>query len=85
MLNFLIELHRNSRVEKFKPSSLSFGRQICTMVSAFLAEMLETGDDNREPPLIGLPLSLTLFSRAQISGGVVQRPKFLPHYMELLT
>ena len=58
MLNFLIELHRNSRVEKFKPSSLSFGRQICTMVSAFLAEMLETGDDNREPPLIGLPLSL---------------------------
>ena len=81
MHNFLIELHRNSRVEKFKPSFLSFGRQICTMVPAFLAEMLETGDDNREPPLIGLPLSLTLFSRAQISGGVV----FLPHYMELLT
>ena len=57
MLNILIELHRNSRVEKFKPSFLSFGRQICTMVPAFLAEMLETGDENREPPLIGLPLS----------------------------
>ena len=55
------------------------------MVPAFLAEMLETGDENREPPLIGLPLSLTLFFRAQISGGVIQRPKFLPHYMELLT
>ena len=85
MHNFLIELRRNSRVEKFKPSFLSFGRQICTMVPAFLAEMLETGDENREPPLIGLPPSLTLFSSAQISGGVVQRPKFLPHYMELLT
>ena len=32
MLNFLIELYRNARVEKCKPSFLSFGRQIYTMV-----------------------------------------------------
>ena len=68
MLNFLIELHRNSRVEKCKPW-VGWGRTICVTPfsllvtksaprsQAFLAEMLETGDENREPPLIGLPLS----------------------------
>ena len=37
MLNFLIELYRNARVEKCKPSFLSFGRQICTMVPGVLS------------------------------------------------
>ena len=32
MLNFLIELYRKARVEKCKPSFLSFGHQTCTMV-----------------------------------------------------
>ena len=32
MLTFLIELYRNARVKKFKPSFLSFGRQICIIV-----------------------------------------------------
>ena len=39
---------------------------------AFLAEMLETGDENREPPLIGLPLSLIshyFFLLKYLDGG----------------
>ena len=65
-------------------SFLSFGHQICTMVPGVLSrDARNWGWESRASP--NRFASITLFSSAQISWGVVQRPKFLPHYMELLT
>ena len=87
MLNFLIELYRNARVEKCKPSFLSFGRQIYTMVPAIPSGDARIWGRESQASLnrfASVP-DIILFFSAQISGGWYKMPKFLPDYMELLT